>query len=88
VLCAAGISQRTSQVCEVVLVDTYLDFQVVPAEKPEDSGPVQIVSLLNRRRPHPEFEFIYRRRKEIHDMFISSVASKTVILPEDDHFMS
>jgi hypothetical protein len=87
VLCAAGISERTAQVCEVVLLDSYIDFQVVPAEKPEDSGPVQINSLLNRRRPRPEFEFIYRRRKEIYDLFIKSVASKTVVLPDENSLL-
>jgi hypothetical protein len=78
VLCAAGICSRTSQACEVVLLDGYIDFPVVPAERSADlGGPLGIDSLLNRKKA--DADFILRRRKELHNLFTSTVVSKAVL---------
>jgi hypothetical protein len=83
VLCAAGVCNRTSQACEVILLDAYIDFPIVHMDRgPDPGGPLGIDSLLNRKKE--AVSFVMRRRKEIHDLFASSVLSKTVMLPEDD----
>jgi hypothetical protein len=86
VLCAAGVLKRTMQVCDVVLLYPYLDFAVVPPEPKSIADPYLIQSLLNRPGPIEELRHIYRRRKELYDLFIGSVASKTVMLPDPDLF--
>jgi hypothetical protein len=80
VLCAAGICRRTGQVCEVVLVDGYVDFQVV--SEPAAEEPLGIRNLLNRQSE--ELEAVMRRRKEMKELFTSSVACLTVAFPIDE----
>jgi hypothetical protein len=83
VLCAAGVCNRTSQACQVVLLDAYIDFPIIHIDGAADpGGPLGIESLLNRKKE--VLNFVTRRRKEIQDLFAASVLSKTVILPEDD----
>jgi hypothetical protein len=85
VLCAAGVCSRTSQACEVLLLDAYIDFQIVATEKPTNpGGPLGIDSLLNRKKGTVGAEFVMKRRKELNDLFASSVVSKAV-LPSDDN---
>jgi hypothetical protein len=81
VLCAAGICSRTAQTCEVVLLDAYIDFIVVPADA---SGPLGIDALLNRKKAN----FVIRRRKEFHDLFAASVVSKAVLLADNRELWS
>jgi hypothetical protein len=82
VLCAAGVCKRTLQAGEVVLLDPYIGFPIVQMERaPDPGGPLGINSLLNRKKEVSNF--VTRRRKEIHDLFASSVLRKTVILPDD-----
>jgi hypothetical protein len=71
-----GISQRTLQVFDVVLLDPYVDFQVVPPELQEVSGPLPIDSLLNHKNEYPDCEFVYSRRKEMHELYVTSLACK------------
>jgi hypothetical protein len=83
VLCAAGVCNRTSQACEVVLLDPYIEFPIVHIDRtPGPDAPLGIESLLNKKKE--DINFVLRRRKEIHDLFASSVLSKTVILPDED----
>jgi hypothetical protein len=84
VLCAAGVCDRTSQVCQVVLCKPYIDFPTVEAEKAMDDDPTQINSLLNRKKENETTDCALRRRKEMLDLFLASAASKTVMLPDDD----
>jgi hypothetical protein len=86
VLCAAGICIRTSQACQVVPTPGYIDFPVVEPEKVVEADPRQIVSLLNRTSGHDLTDCVFRRRKEIHAVFLASAVSKTVMLPDEDAF--
>jgi hypothetical protein len=79
ILCAAEILRRTQQVCDVVLLDQYLSFQIVPPEQEREESPVDIGALLNRRQAG--VSFVHQRRKEICDLFIGSAAGKAAMLP-------
>jgi hypothetical protein len=81
-LCSAGILKRTAQVCDVVLLGPYLDFEVVPSERKGDEDLSEIQTLLNRSPSTDNSAYIHQRRKLIYDLFLESSASKTVILPE------
>jgi hypothetical protein len=86
VLCAAGICIRTSQVCQVVLTPGYVDFPLVEPEKAVEADPRQIFSLLNQRSGNDFIDCVFRRRKEIHAIFLASAVSKTVMLPDEEAF--
>jgi hypothetical protein len=82
ILGAAGITNRTSLACDVVLLEPYLDFQVVPPEQSEDPGPLPIVSLLNHQRGGTDTAFVQQRRRELQALFAGGVAHNTVSGPE------
>jgi hypothetical protein len=84
VLCAAGICDRTSQVCQVVLCRPYVDFPTLEVESLGEADPRKIDSLLNRKKGSEIAECALRRRKEMHDLFLASAVSKTVTLPDGD----
>jgi hypothetical protein len=72
ILGAAGISNRTSQACDVVLLQPDLDFSVLPPDKPEESGPLQIAALLNHRGRDADTEFVSHRRRELQSLFVTN----------------
>jgi hypothetical protein len=86
VLCAAGIMNRTAQVCDVVLFEQYFDFAVIPPQAPVLATPIRIESLLNHHmgcdNPH-----IHQRRKELYDLFVKSITGRTATLPDTDGIM-
>lgn len=96
ILSAVGITKRTTQVCEVVLSQPYYD-DIIVEDLPEDNprhivpqlsiDPLSIDALLNRpattRKVNPEYQFVYDRRKEIRDLFVESIAIKSVIYQPD-----
>jgi hypothetical protein len=75
-LCAAGVSNRTSQVCEVVLLNPYLDFPVIPNAENMPVNPAMLDSLLNRRKTEPIHKYIQMRRKEIAELFEGSFLAR------------
>ena len=86
ILGSVGITNRTNQVCEVVLNKPYYNEEIIPyeTETPENSNvnPFSISSLLNRPQNNKQAEpYIANRRKEFKDLFVQSIASKSIILP-------
>jgi hypothetical protein len=72
--------------CQVMLADDYLGFQVVEMEMTTWPDPRQIDSLLNRREGSEPIEYALRKRKELNDLFLSSPISKTVIFADEKSF--
>ncbi|OHT11472.1 hypothetical protein TRFO_19119 [Tritrichomonas foetus] len=85
ILGSIGITNRTNQVCEVVLNDPYYNENIVPDEeddKTENVNPFSISSLLNKpEKPNQIEKYISDRRKEFKDLFIQSISSKSIIMP-------
>jgi hypothetical protein len=61
-----------------------VDFPTVEREQAMVADPRQIDSLLNRKKGNETTEWALRRRKEMHDLFLASAVSKTVMFMEDD----
>jgi hypothetical protein len=68
----------------VVLSANYVSFQTVEAEKEIEPDPRHIDSLLNKKKGSQAFEYVLRRRKEIHDLFAESAIGKTVLVDDSD----
>jgi hypothetical protein len=79
-LCAAGVSNRTSQVCEIMLLSPYVDFRVVPSSTAIPSHPLLLETLLNHHDAEPASEFVNHRRAEIADLFERSFAARTSLV--------
>jgi hypothetical protein len=87
VLCAAGVLNRTPQVCEVTLLDPYIDFTLIPAHETFQADPVEIDSLLNHRRPG-DIAHILRRRRELQHLFVKGVAKRASAAPSPRSLMA
>lgn len=80
---AVGITNRTNQVCEVILNPPYYNDEILPHNE-QLPNPFSISSLLN----HPTDSssnnsnaYIYKRRKDFHELFVQSIASKSLVFP-------
>jgi hypothetical protein len=60
ILCAAGVTSRTTLICHVALLDKCIDFAIVPTEHAV-ADPTDYRTLLNRRKDQ---DFVHKRRKE------------------------
>lgn len=82
ILSSVGITSRTATVCEVIFNKPFFVCDVLEAiEDPKPVGdpvaPLTIQSLLNNHREVPEKDrFVYKRRKELRDIFVESIASR------------
>jgi hypothetical protein len=76
VLSAARITARTSQVCEVMLMAEYIDFEVLPVANPNADDPVFVEAMLNHRT-RVEFQFVYERREEMRSLWEGNPQSRT-----------
>jgi hypothetical protein len=80
VLCSAGITSRTNVTCEVILVNDYIDFAIVPQEKKESIDPLDLETMLNHR-DNPDVEYVYRRRNEFCQLWGASKIESIAMLP-------
>jgi hypothetical protein len=75
VLCAVGITARTSSKSEIWLSSGYTDFHVLGSETHDESNPASLETLLNHRESGPSM--VYRRRRELEEICTSRSPTKT-----------
>jgi hypothetical protein len=81
ILCAAGIASRSALTCDVVLLENYIFFDIVPVEKRECGNPADFETMLNRPAG-TDLAFIYRRRNDLFQLWGSSSNNQNKILSD------
>lgn len=88
ILSSIQITNRTSTVCEVVLLPPYIIDDILPDEPDNKANhsiiPISIDALLNNHiKINPENQYIYDRRHELKDTFIECISQNKTPLPTD-----
>lgn len=89
ILSSIHITNRTSTVCEVILLPPYSDEDILPDEPDNKANnsiiPISIDSLLNTHiKIEPENQYIYDRRHELRDTFIECISQSRQTFPIEE----